>query len=58
MEAISEARSDIGERGRPPYDDTYGMSPVNYVKLDRLPTVDDEPHYQRHEARRLLHHLG
>ena len=41
MEAISEARSDIGERGRPPYDDTYGMSPVNYVKLDRLPTVDD-----------------
>ena len=41
MQAISEARSDIGERGKPPYDDTYGMSPVNYVKLDRLPTVDD-----------------
>ncbi|MDA2938957.1 hypothetical protein MYX75_11935, partial [Acidobacteria bacterium AH-259-A15] len=41
MEAISEARSDIGHRGKPPYDDTYGMSPVNYVKLDRLPTVDD-----------------
>jgi hypothetical protein len=41
MQAISEARSDIGDRGRPPYDDTYGMSPVNYVKLDRLPTVDD-----------------
>ncbi|MPZ17326.1 MAG: hypothetical protein GEV06_05360 [Luteitalea sp.] len=39
--AISEARSDIGERGKPPYDDTYGMSPVNYVKLDQLPTVDD-----------------
>ena len=41
MEAISEARSDIGHRGKPPYDDTYGMSPVNYVKLDQLPTVDD-----------------
>jgi hypothetical protein len=41
MQAISEARSDIGERGRPPYDDTYGMSPINYVKLDRLPKVDD-----------------
>jgi hypothetical protein len=39
--AISEARSDIGERGKPPYDDSYGMSPVNYVKLDRLPPVDD-----------------
>ena len=26
MQAISEARSDIGERGKPPYDDTYGMS--------------------------------
>ena len=41
MQGISEARSDIGHRGKPPYDDTYGMSPVNYVKLDRLPTVDD-----------------
>jgi hypothetical protein len=41
IEAISEARSDIGERGKPPYDDTYAMSPVSYVKLDRLPTVDD-----------------
>jgi hypothetical protein len=41
IQAISEARSDIGDRGRPPYDDTYGMSPVNYVKLDRLPTVDN-----------------
>lgn len=40
-QAISEARSDIGERGKPSYDDTYGMSPVNYVKLDRLPTIDD-----------------
>ncbi len=39
--AISEARSDIGDRGRPTWDDTYGMSPINYVKLDRLPTVDD-----------------
>ena len=39
--AISEARSDIGERGKPPYDDTYGMSPVNYLKLDSVPTVDD-----------------
>lgn len=42
MQAISEARSDIGERGKPPYDDTYGMSPVNYVKLDRLPSFDDQ----------------
>ena len=42
MKAISEARSDIGERGKPPYDDTYGMSPVNYVKLDRLPPFDDQ----------------
>ena len=39
--AISEARSDIGDRGRPTWDDTYGMSPINYVKLDKLPTVDD-----------------
>jgi hypothetical protein len=39
--AISEARSDLGERGKPPYDDAYGMSPVNYVQLDRVPTVDD-----------------
>ena len=38
---ISEARSDIGERGKPPYDDTYGMSPVNYLKIDSVPTVDD-----------------
>ena len=38
---ISEARSDIGDRGKPPYDDTYGMSPVNYLKLDRVPSVDD-----------------
>ncbi|HKB10873.1 MAG TPA: hypothetical protein VKD69_09465 [Vicinamibacterales bacterium] len=41
MQAISEARSDIGERGRPPYDAMYANGPVNYVKLDRLPTVDD-----------------
>jgi hypothetical protein len=41
LHAISEARSDIGHRGKPPYDATYGMSPVNYVTLDRLPTVDD-----------------
>ena len=39
--AISEERSDYGERGKPPYDDTYGLSPVNYLKLDRVPTVDD-----------------
>lgn len=38
---ISEARSDIGHRGKPPYDDTYGMSPVNYLRLDSVPTVDD-----------------
>jgi hypothetical protein len=41
FQAISEARSDIGERGRPSYDDNYGMSPVNYLAIDRLPTVDD-----------------
>jgi hypothetical protein len=41
MQAISEARSDIGERGRPPYDATFANGPVNYLKLDRLPTVDD-----------------
>ena len=41
IQGISEARSDIGHRGKPTHDDTYGMSPVNYVKLDRLPGVDD-----------------
>src|SRR6185436_1876302 len=41
MQAISEARSDIGERGKPPYDDSYGGSPVNYLKIGALPTVDD-----------------
>lgn len=41
MQAISESRSDIGVRGKPPYDATYANGPVNYVKLDRLPTVDD-----------------
>lgn len=41
MQAISEARSDIGERGRPPYDALYANGPVNYLKIDRLPTVDD-----------------
>ncbi|GHB86485.1 hypothetical protein [Persicitalea jodogahamensis] len=39
--AISEGRSDYGDRGKPPYDDTYGLSPVNYLKLDSVPTVDD-----------------
>jgi len=39
--AISETRSDIGERGKPLEDDTYGMSPVNYLKIDRVPSVDD-----------------
>ncbi len=39
--AISEARSDIGTRGRPPYDDAYGMSPVNYLRIDSVPTIDD-----------------
>ena len=41
MQAISESRSDIGVRGKPPYDATYANGPVNYVKLDRLPMVDD-----------------
>ena len=39
--AISEARSDYGHRGKPPYDDAYGMSPVNYVKIDQIPKVED-----------------
>jgi hypothetical protein len=41
MQAISESRSDIGTRGKPSYDATYANGPVNYVKLDKLPTVDD-----------------
>ena len=48
MQAISEARSDIGERGKPPDDDIYANAPVNYVKLD---TAADgrrhEPDHQR-----------
>ena len=39
--AISESRSDLGDRGKPPYDDAYGMSPVNYLQIDRVPSVDD-----------------
>jgi hypothetical protein len=39
--AISEARSDYGERGKPPYDDAYGMSPVNYLAIDSVPSIDD-----------------
>jgi hypothetical protein len=39
--AISEARSDKGYRGKPPSDDAYGMSPVNYLKIDSVPSVDD-----------------
>ena len=38
--AISETMSSP-TRGKPVYDDAYGMSPVNYVKLDHLPSVDD-----------------
>ena len=41
MQGISESRSDIGVRGKPSYDATYANGPVNYVKLDRLPAVDD-----------------
>jgi hypothetical protein len=41
MQAISESRSDIGTRGKPAYDATYANGPVNYIKLDKLPTVDD-----------------
>ena len=39
--AISEARSDYGERGKPLQDDVYGMSPVNYIKIDTVPSIDD-----------------
>jgi hypothetical protein len=39
--AISEVRTDYGHRGRPPFDDAYGMSPVNYLRLDEVPGVDD-----------------
>lgn len=41
IQSISEARSDIGERGRPTYDDNYGMSPVNYLRIAEVPDVDD-----------------
>ena len=59
MQAISESRSDIGERGKPPYDATYANGPVNYLKLDRLPIGRrHEPDHQRHEARRLLRLVG
>ena len=38
-----------------PGDDIYANNPVNYVKLDRVPSVDDmSPHHQRDDARRLL----
>lgn len=39
--AISETRSDIGERGKPIEDDTYGMSPVNYLKIDKVPKLEN-----------------
>ncbi|NJN26948.1 MAG: hypothetical protein HC819_13695 [Cyclobacteriaceae bacterium] len=39
--AISEARSDMGTRGKPASDDIYGMSPVNYLKIDKIPSIDD-----------------
>lgn len=39
--AISEARSDYGYLGKPPTFDAYGMSPVNYLKLESVPSVDD-----------------
>lgn len=39
--AISEARSDYSDQGKPPYFDAYGMSPVNYLKIDSVPSVDD-----------------
>ncbi len=39
--AISEARSDYGDRGKPAVDDVYGMSPVNYLKLDKVPSLED-----------------
>jgi hypothetical protein len=56
IQAIAETRSDKharaetreqyieairGARAKLPGDDTYGMSPVNYIKVDPLPTVDD-----------------
>jgi hypothetical protein len=41
IQAIAETRSDIGSRGKPPIDDTYGMSPVNYLRIDRVPKVED-----------------
>ena len=39
--AISEARSDYGDRGKPPYDDVYGMAPVNYIRIDEVPSVEN-----------------
>ena len=59
MQAISEARSDIGERGRPPYDATYANEPVNYIKLDAAADGRrHEPDHRRDEARRLLRDVG
>jgi hypothetical protein len=41
--AITEPHSDISDAHNvyPPNDDVYGVAPVNYVRLDELPTVDD-----------------
>lgn len=39
--SITIAETNSGPRGKSASDDIYGVSPVNYVKLDRLPTVDD-----------------
>ncbi len=38
--AISEVRSDHTQRGKPPWDDVYGVSPVNHVRLEQIPPVD------------------
>ena len=41
--ANSEPHSDISSGGNPypPNDDIYGMSPVNYIKLDELPPFEN-----------------
>ncbi len=34
-------KGDIGHRGKRPYDNAYSTSPINYLQLNRVPTVDD-----------------
>ena len=59
MQAISESRSDIGERGKPPVRrdvrERTGQLPEDRSAADGR---RHEPDHQRDEARRLLRHVG